>query len=1529
VVTDLDRRGNVAASVRTALCRPLRRAMAMMACLLCAGGPAYGEVSAHLVFRHVLVDQVESIGYVRDIVQDATGFMWFAGANGLARYDGYELRVYRNDPQDPTSLPSNYLNDLLVAQNGELWIGSRAGLHRYDAERDHFVHFSYGEDAQEAEAVNDVNFLWQDRQQRFWLATRGGLLEFLPEEASFRRIPPETYSPRGGSAAIWTIAEDATGHLWLGQQTGGACRFHPDKNTATCYRHAAADAHSLSADDVRKIYVDRRNRVWLGTYGRGLNRYDPSRDYFVRYAHEQSEKGGVIWDILEDQDGQMWVGDGQGVSLLDEASGRFTSFRYQEGQPETPGNYAVTRLFEDRAGDIWLGFFPSGVDMVDARASVFRNYRHEPQNPNSITDGGVIAAFEDSRGNLWIGTGLGLSYFDRYNGQFTRIKHVPGDTSTPSGSTTLSVIEDHEGVLWLGVWSSGLNRRDPVTGQYIYYRPDPDTPNSLWGREPWDVYEDSRHDIWIATELGLNRYNRATDDFTRYLPPADMIGEETTLYSRVIYEDSHDNLWWGTARGLFLLDRDSGTFTAHYHHDANDPRGMAADFVTALYEDRYGHLWVGSQGGGVSVMDDETRTFRTFTVADGLADDTVSGIQGDREGFVWLSTRKGLSRFDPVTQTFRNFDKRHGLSGNLFNRNTPLLTRRGELLFGNSKGFFLFDPAQLTDNDYVPPVVLTDFQIANRSVTVAEQESPLRSSISTARHITLDHTQPAFSLTYAALNYRASEDNQYAYRLVGFDRDWNEVGNRRLATYTNLDPGEYFFEVRGANNDGVWNREGQGLRITILPPLWRTWWAYTLYCAVLALLVAGWIYSQKRKVAAERHKVEQERAVVKALKEADRRKDEILANTSHELRTPLNGMIGLAQTLMDGISGPVNESARWNLQLIVTSGRRLATLVDEILDSAKRKNAGVKLHRREVDLRVLVDGVQALTQPLLGSKPVKLHNAVPEQLLVYADEDRLQQILHNLLGNAAKFVDSGSITVTAQWRGGEVEVAVSDTGVGIPAEQLDTIFESFQQGQGPVARECGGTGLGLSVSRQLVELHGGRLMVNSQVGQGTTFTFTLPLTAPEAQPMTLLKEFTEVFPDPSVAADDQAEPFSEPGRQVHEHSHGEGAHLHNEGAHILIIDDEPVNLTVLHNILVLHDFRVTQADQGLQALAEVEKGDVDLVILDVMMPRLSGYDTCRQIRQKFTAQELPIILLTARTRTEDLLAGFEAGANDYLTKPVDKEELLVRVYAHLRHLEMHRLLDKKVAERTFELHAETKRLQETQEDLQQAYRRLEEHSVTDPLTGLKNRRFLTQNIDRDIQFVAEQYRLWLHQPHSRPRNHDLVFVLLDVDFFKRVNDSHGHGIGDRLLEQLAALLQKAMRESDYLVRWSGEEFLVVARATAWREAADLVERLRVTIERHPFRLGPDLVLHITCSFGFAAYPFFPLYPTAFNWEQVVDRADQALYVAKRSGRNAWVGLRGAPAGNPEEEHDLSIKEQIQRGNWVCVSSQEVKNLRWD
>jgi two-component system sensor histidine kinase ChiS len=1200
---------------------------------------AIADHTPHRVFSHILPDQLEAIGFINDITQDAQGFMWFAGANGLARHDGYSLTLYRNDSTDPLSLPHNHVSDLLATPEGELWITSRAGLQMYDPHQDGFLRYGFKGDLHATPLAHHVNQLWQDRKQRLWLATRSGLFEFVRATQEFRPVPLPGHAV-SGDESLWTIAGDESGYLWLGHESGGVTRYHPDLNVFDLFRHQPENPQSLSSDKVRALYVDGRDRVWVGTLGGGLNRFDRDSAKFVRYTYDTGEKAGVVWDVHEDKNGAIWVGDGESASLLNVETGQFTRFHHRESQPETPGNYAVTSLFRDRAGDIWLGYFPSGVDRVDLRASVFRNLRHEPGENNSLADGNVNAVYEDTRGNLWIGSGLGLTYFNRQVHAFNRIRHLPGDSSTPSGSTVLSILEDYQGELWLGIWSGGLNRRDPVTGAYFYYETQPENPRSFWGREPWSILQDSRRDLWIATELGLNRYNRTSDDFTRFIPPPEMIEGQFSLNSRVVYEDSQNRLWWGTERGLFLLDRDTGQFT-RFHHRASDSTSLAANIVKAIYEDRFGRLWVGTEGGGVSVMDRDGRSFTTYTAAQGLADNSVVGIKGDRTGAIWLATHRGLSRFDPGDNRFRNFDRRQGLPGNLFNRNAAVLTQAGELAFGNSKGLVLFDPAELVENDYVPPVVLTELQLFNQTVSPRQEKSPLGTHIATASQITLRRDQSVFSIRFAALNYRSSEDNQYAYRLLGFDADWNESGARRLATYTNLDPGEYHFEVRGANNDGVWNPQPSRIRVTVLAPLWATWWAYTIYCALAALLLGGAYYLYRTRLVAERHTVARERARVVRLTAQAQIQDDALALACHELRTPLQGMTGLAQALIDGAHGPLIDKARQDLGLIATGAQRMGRLIDDLTDLARLKHRILELHRQNLDLHSLVQSVLTLVRPLLGDKPIVLHNRVPQGLSINADPDRLQQILLNLLGNAARFTDQGEIGVTAVLFGRDLEIAVADTGVGMDASRLGALIKGKAGADETAGDRPGSAGLGLPLTQKLVELHGGRIEGQSHVGRGTVFRVLLPGAGDAVS--------SAISAVPQLPETEALQGWSSP-----------------RGAHILIVDDDPTSLRALHHTLRLCNYRVSVAHQGAQALAEVEKGDVDLVILDLNMVHLSGCDICRQIRQKHSARELPVLILTASSRLEDQRTAFEAGANDYLIKPATKEQLVARIAVLLR-----------------------------------------------------------------------------------------------------------------------------------------------------------------------------------------------------------------------------------------------------------------------
>lgn len=1457
----------------------------------------------HYSFSHILPDQVAAIGYISTIAQDSEGFMWFGGANGLARYDGYNLVIYRRDEIDEHSLSNNYVNDIHLDRDGNLWIATRKGINRYDAQLNRFTRYSVAS-TPELLSADDIMSIEETDDGRFWLASRGGLYSFTRSNNQFQLHFLNDNASAAGDGLLWAVVKDQQGNLWVGHQDRGVSRFNPATGEVRRY----AQAQGLGSADIRELYVDSANNLWAGSYGAGLFMLDNKREQFIALEHDTQEKSAMVMAVLEDRQKNLWVGDGSAVYVRAPGAETFARFTYDETNQASPGNYVVNTLFEDAAGDIWLGYFPSGVDVIDRQASIFHNYSHSPNDINTVTGGGVLSGLKDERGNLWIGSGYGLNYFEPATQDFTRYVYDAENPTGIGGNTVLSMALGTDKQLWLGIYSGGLNRLDITTGQFTRYMPNSENANAIRGREGWSVIRDRQGYIWVATEEGLNRFDPTTQTFRYFVPSAEQLDGDKVLYARVVYQDRQGRIWVGGIRGLFLFDPATETFTRYRHID-NDPTSLSADFVFAMYEDSRGNFWVGTDGGGINLFDRTAGKFTAYTSRDGLADDVVAGIVEDPQGYLWLGTQKGISRFDVDKKQFRNFDKRHGLNDNLFNRNSPLVMNSGELFFGNSKGFVVFDPAAISTNNYSPPIVFTNLLILNKPVTVNAKGSPLTAAINHIDEIKLSHEDAVVTLEFSALNFQMTEENQYAYRLLGFDSDWIFAGTKRTATYTNLDPGDYVFEVKASNNDGVWSDKQARLAIHIAPPFWLTWWAYLGYLLITCLLFYWFMRIQQLKLRYEQQQVEQERSLVRRLQQVDKLKDEFLANTSHELRTPLNGIIGLAESLLDGLNGPLPAHTRYSLRLIATSGKRLAALVDDILDFAKLKNQGVMLHKKAVDLRVLVDIVITLSRPLVGDKPLTLHNHVPENLpAAYADEDRLLQILHNLIGNAVKFTHEGSINIYAELKDDQILVQIADTGIGIAAEQLTNIFQPFQQVDGRAERVYGGTGLGLSITKQLVELHGGVINVQSNTGQGSVFSFSLPLSLELPVGSAIDETAHEIV----------AEFVETPTQQLNE------SRLARSGkpfqGHILVVDDDSVNRLVLVNHLALRNYRVTEAASGEEAIALVEEhGDIDLVLLDIMMPKMSGYETCKRLRESYRTYELPIIFLTARAQTQDLVMGFEVGANDYLIKPISKEELLARVDMHLQLYSATQYLDRKVAERTEELRAKNEGLKQAQQELQSAYQKLEEASLSDPLTGLHNRRFLSKSMPSDISLVEREYQNWLFANQSNgddeihwplPKDHDLIFMLLDVDYFKWVNDSYGHSAGDKVLEQLSRLLEEVLRDSDYLVRWGGEEFLIVARFCSRAEAPEMAERIRQAVAHYTFDLGNGQQLQKTCSIGYAVYPFYPQVPNTLTWEQVVDTADRALYAAKNAGRDCWVGIASKPGVmldmNPAVDKNLNL-----------------------
>ncbi len=1087
-----------------------------------------------------------------------------------------------------------------------------------------------------------------------------GLTRFQPSTQQFLHFKHDAERSASLSQdSVYTLVEDDLGFLWIGTQSKGLDRILLKKSylpQEAVFEHFMFDANrdgSLSSNTVRSLWAGKGGDLWAGTID-GLNRYNPSSGTFTHFTHDSEVSDSLSFNFIqalaEDKDGNLWVAaSGAGLNVLNSEQRGFAHFRHDFSRPSSIYNNNVRVMFLDSQGNFWLGHSASGISMVDRYGSAFKNFYHNPFREDTLNHNEIVAVEEDEKGNLWVGTPKGLNYIDRKLDTVTRFTHDEHEPSSINHGGVLKLLYDSKGRLWSGHWGGGLNRLDPGSADFTRYTKGEESglfTNSIWG-----LLEDSVGRVWAGSHMGgLSYWDEERDQFLR-IPNklSSNIGMDCNSVFD-IFEDSYSNLWVGCGNGLAIREAGESYFR-HFFHGHSKPDGISANHIWSVDEDRDGNIWVSTQGGGINRYHRDTKTFSVYREADGLADNLVTGMLQDDAGVLWFSTGNGLSRFNPETEKFITFNQSHGLPGGVFNRAASLKTRAGELVFGSKDGLTIFNTTKLSSNKVIPPVAITEFQLFNKAVELGGEGSPLKQNITLAEELRLMHSQSSFSFEFSALNFRVPSLNEYAYQLVGFDQDWVDAGTRRWAYYTNLDPGTYTFRVKASNNEGLWNDKGKSIKIIISPPIWLTFWAYVGYVVVFILIVLLVSFTFWQKTIVKR-----ERRLNDSLREVDRIKDALLANTSHEFRTPLQGIIGLAESLLDDEGErSYNENKRY-LGMIVTSGKRLANLVDDILDYSKLRGNKYVIYQTKVDLGPLVDAVIASFEPLLVNREVTLLNDIDlTSLPVYADVDRLQQILYNLIGNALKFTDEGSVTVVASSAGAYVSVSIVDTGIGISEDQHHAIFESFQQVGNLEGNDIGGTGLGLTVTKALVELHGGEISITSVLGEGSRFSFTLP-----------------VYDSESMGSGDQAH-----GKDELQQRHllqnisparctlvgGTGS---PETAHILIVDDEPVNRLVLEGYLKARRYRVTECSSGEEAINILEHSpDISMVLLDVMMPKVSGFETCLKIREKHSIEDLPIIFVTGKSRSDDIEEGRSAGGNDYLMKPVGKSELLIMVDKHL------------------------------------------------------------------------------------------------------------------------------------------------------------------------------------------------------------------------------------------------------------------------
>jgi PAS domain S-box-containing protein len=1155
------------------------------------------------------------------ITQDSKGFMWFGTYDGLHRYDGYKIKIYKSEIDNPYSLSNNTVRFIYEDRSGILWIGTDGGLNQYDREKERFIHYKFDPDDPNSLSSDMIQWICEDTSGALWIGTfTAGLNRFDREKKRFTRYLHNPKDPTSISdSTVSCVYVDRSGNLWAATN-GGLNQFDSEKNSFIHYKHDPGNPYSLSGNGAYRIYEDRYGILWIGIMGGGLDRFDRGKKRFIHYKNNPDDpfslSSDIVRSIYEDRSGSLWIGTQEGLNRFDREKSRFLRYKNSPNDPFSLSNNIVLCIYEDCSGTLWIGNEYGGINKFDRGTTRFVHYRMEPNNSNSLSSDLVTSIYETNDGGekiLWIATGGGgLNKYNKRKNLFTHFQTDPNNPNSINDNYLRAVLEDRSGTLWIGT-NTGLCQFDRKRGKFIRYASNPNDPSSLSNDVIFSIYEDRSGVIWIGTYGGgLNRFDRKSNKFTRYGADPQNSNSLSDNFIWSICEDKNGTLWIGTANGgLNQFDREKNKFI-HYKADPNNPNSLTSNKILCLLEDGSGTLWIGTTDG-LNKFDQVRKLFSHYRLTDGLPSNTIQSMLEDSHGNLWLGTQEGLSRFTPSTKRTRNFTVHNGLQSNEFGVNACFKSQSGELYFGGIKGFNTFFPDSIKDNPSIPKIVITDFQIFNKSISAGKEingHSILETSITETKEIKLSYKENVFLFEFASLHFASPDNNQYAYMMEGFDNEWNHTdAGRRIATYTNLSSGEYVFRVKGSNSDGVWNEEGASMRIIITPPFWQTLWFKMILLAIIAGC-AFWIYKWREMVAKQREMeelakrerkyrnlfenslagmvrlssnswdvLEANRALLEMLgvktpeeikqifetiPAADR--DQILTTLKNqgtiknlevtvqrfdktEACISFSGTLFSDQEYIEGVLIDVTERKRLEAkQLRAQRTESIGALASGIAHDLKNllvpvKMAAELLQRKVEDQKsrsmlisiglsaehsinlvqqvlAFVRGVEGQHVPLQAADLLRrtlsaIQETLPSNIrvesnlqnnsaIVLGDETQLRQVLVNLITNAKDAMpEGGRLTISLGYEqvnkamaetipnaieGLFVVWSIADTGVGIPPEKIEKIFEPFY-----TTKEISkGTGLGLSIVAGIVKGHKGFITVESVVGKGTTFHIYIP-----------------------------------------------------------------------------------------------------------------------------------------------------------------------------------------------------------------------------------------------------------------------------------------------------------------------------------------------------------------------------------------------------------------------------------------------------
>jgi len=1036
------------------------------------------SVGQSLRFERISLEQGLSQSTVFSIIQDSQGFMWFGTEDGLNKYDGYNFTVYKNDPDNPKSLSGNWVGKILEDDSGMLWIGtSDKGLSRYDRDLDQFTGFRHVTGDPSSLSNDEIKSIFQSTDGTLWIGTGGGLNQFDEQNETFSYFQNDPDDPNSlSSNKVTTIYEDLEGFLWVGTEDSGLNKYDREKELWSHYINDPDDNQSLIHDNISTIFEDQAGVLWIGTNGGGLDRFDQSNERFVHHQYNPDNPDSIssneITSFYQDREGNFWIGTFTGaLNRYDPERGIFYSYKNTLGDLHTAASHNVLSIYQDREGVLWTGTVGGGVNKINLGWKNFALYQNDPDNPNSVSDNMVRSFYEEQKDVLWIGTMFGgLDRFNRTTGEWHQYQHEPGDPDSLSNNFVSIIYSDHSNNIWIGT-ASGLDRFHPETGTFSHYQANPEGTEGSLENNVRAIHEISEGKYWIGTKAGLYKFDLEDNQWSQFgTTDFDVIHSLNSAWVSSFLEDREERLWITTyLDGLYVLDFETEE-VYHYHHDPDDPSSLSSNLSNMGILDSNGDLWFGTTGG-LDWFNPETDSFSHYREKDGLLNESIYCIMRDAQGSFWISTNKGLSRFDPQSEAFKNYVMADGLQSNEFNSNACYQSESGEMFFGGIGGFNAFFPDQIMDNSTIPPVILTSF-------TQNGEDVDLGIAVDSVTEVTFKWPNNSFEFYFAALSYAQPEKNQYAYMLEGFDKDWNEIGTRRFGKYTNLPGGTYTLRLRGSNDDSVWNEVGTAVKITIIPPLWATWW----FRAIIGITLIAGSYGGYRQRVRNLEKRGRELELI-----VEQRTDELMQIQETLHQSEMDKAISeersrLARDLHDSVTQSLHSST-----LMAEAGQRLAGSGDierargylvrlgEISQQALKEMRLLVYELRPLALRGI--GLVGALQQRLDA--VEQRSGVDARLSIYDEfelpaniEEELFHIATEALNNALKHANPTMIEVNlreVKKRGMScVEISVIDDGKGFSIEE--------KENKG---------GLGLITMKERIEKLGGELTFSSKPEEGT------------------------------------------------------------------------------------------------------------------------------------------------------------------------------------------------------------------------------------------------------------------------------------------------------------------------------------------------------------------------------------------------------------------------------------------------------------